>query len=184
MALRTALWAPSQPTTNAARTVVRSPRWSSVASTYAFSSSWRAETKVVSYSTWPPFLFSSSARIFSVTSCGTMATKGYGVCSGWNGICASVCPWVITATHVTLFAASKNGCTTPAMSKISSVRGKIASAGCGAHTHWPETDPPGQRPRSKYQYQDLLLPPRVLLFSFYLILLYLLFLGNNLFHDL
>ena len=47
---------------------------------------------------------------------------------GANRMWASVRPCVMTATDVTRLAVSRNGATTPAMSKISSVRGKIASA--------------------------------------------------------
>ena len=49
---------------------------------------------------------------------------------------ASLRPCVATETDVTRFARSRNGATTPAMSKISNVRGKIASAlEC---SDWPE----------------------------------------------
>ena len=54
--------------------------------------------------------------------------NGYGVSSGANRMCASSRPCATTATGVTRFAASRNGPTSPAMSKISSVLGKMASA--------------------------------------------------------
>ncbi len=54
--------------------------------------------------------------------------NGYGVSSGANRTSASSRPCATTATRVTRFAASTNGPTSPAMSKISSVLGKMASA--------------------------------------------------------
>ena len=60
--------------------------------------------------------------------CGTIAMNEYGLSTGANRMCASVRLCVITATPVTRFAFSRNGTTTPAISNISRVRGKIASA--------------------------------------------------------
>ena len=65
-----------------------------------------------------------SASSRSVTFCGTMAINEYGVSPGVNRTRASVCPCAITATEVTGFAVFMNGSTSPAMSRISSVRGR------------------------------------------------------------
>ena len=120
------LCAPSQPTTKEAVSLVSSPLWSKVALTRSPSCS--AATNLVSYSTPPPFRCNSSTSSLSVTFCGTIATNAYGVSSGWNRMRASVRSRVATTTDVTRLAFSRNGPAIPAMSKISSVRGKIASA--------------------------------------------------------
>ena len=122
---RTVLCAPSQPTTNEAVRWMASPFRSSVTLTPSSCSSAEenAQSGFDRAAFQPQRPLQPLGHVLR-----NHGDKWIRALFGAKRMWARLRPCAITATDVTRLAFSRNGATTPAMSNISSVRGKIASA--------------------------------------------------------